>query len=360
SEQYSRLFQNYVPVFRSIIDALPRLAVTPPDLDLLLGLLGGHKTRTAFRYLAAAPISEDDLKTLAETTLAPSVLRRHPERALRVRDTVLGVLDRHRFPWIAGRRLPSAEEVERAALASAALLAARRVETLRRSDARAIQEARVKDLLRNQGLSEVPKRDVPLIDAAPAAGEFCAESKLGDTRADILVRLYDRRLMPIECKVWNSAVNSFKRVNHEAAGKARKWLSAFGTRQIMPAAVLSGVFNPPIWRRPRCPDSSCSGASGPRISPHSSPPRRPGSDAWAGRPALSFRWGRPAPDGGAGRPPADGFRPRPLISPRRARQALLAIGAASPDSPSIMNAPPYRRVTAVLGPTNTGKTHLAI
>lgn len=49
--------------------------------------------------------------------------------------------------------------------------------------------------------------------------------------------------MPIECKASNSAVNSFKRLNHEAAGKAAKWLRAFGDRAIVPSAVLSGVFN---------------------------------------------------------------------------------------------------------------------
>ena len=85
---------------------------------------------------------------------------------------------------------------------------------------------------------------MPLLDAAPASGEFCGESKLGDTRADLVIRLYDRRAMPVECKSSNSAVNSFKRINHEALGKATAWLAAFGRRQIVPVAVISGVFNP--------------------------------------------------------------------------------------------------------------------
>lgn len=50
--------------------------------------------------------------------------------------------------------------------------------------------------------------------------------------------------MPVECKASNSAVNSFKRVNHEAAGKARAWLAGFGRHQIVPCAVIGGVFNP--------------------------------------------------------------------------------------------------------------------
>ena len=49
--------------------------------------------------------------------------------------------------------------------------------------------------------------------------------------------------MPVECKASNSAVNSFKRINHEAVGKARAWLDEFGSRQIVPSAVISGVFS---------------------------------------------------------------------------------------------------------------------
>ncbi len=97
-------------------------------------------------------------------------------------------------------------------------------------------------MLRDIGFAEVPRRNIPLLDAAPAPGEFCSESKLGDTRADLVVRLFDRRVLAIECKVSNSAVNSFKRLNHEAAGKARSWLRDFGERQVVPSAVLSGVF----------------------------------------------------------------------------------------------------------------------
>ena len=107
-----------------------------------------------------------------------------------------------------------------------------------------MQEDDVKNLLRKIGLIEVPRRDIQLLDDAPAPGEFCGESILGDTRADIVIRLHDRRVMAVECKTSNSAVNSFKRINHEAAGKARAWLAQFGDRQIVPCAVIDGVFNP--------------------------------------------------------------------------------------------------------------------
>jgi hypothetical protein len=56
------------------------------------------------------------------------------------------------------------------------------------------------------------------------------------------VRLYDGRLMPVECKVSNSSTNSVKRINNDAQVKAGVWLQELGTNQVVPAAVLSGVF----------------------------------------------------------------------------------------------------------------------
>jgi hypothetical protein len=49
--------------------------------------------------------------------------------------------------------------------------------------------------------------------------------------------------MPLECKVSNSATNSIKRLNNDAAVKATEWIAQFGTAGVVPAAVLSGVFN---------------------------------------------------------------------------------------------------------------------
>jgi hypothetical protein len=48
--------------------------------------------------------------------------------------------------------------------------------------------------------------------------------------------------MPIECKVSNSALNSVKRLNNDAAVKAEVWRTDFGRRQVVPTAVLSGVY----------------------------------------------------------------------------------------------------------------------
>ena len=227
-----------------MIDQLPVLASDPLDLELLAATIRDEDLRTAFRYLAAPPVSEDDLKTLADSNLAPTTLRTQRAEAERVRDAVLRIIDPHRFGWLVDGRRPSDDERTRAVVASAVLVAVRKVETSRRGNAKRFQERAVKELLRQAGVDEVEARDIPLLDAAPAPGQFCGESKLGGTRADIVVRLYDGRVMPVECKVSNSAVNSFKRINHEAAGKARDWISGFGWRQVVPAAVIAGVFNP--------------------------------------------------------------------------------------------------------------------
>jgi len=48
--------------------------------------------------------------------------------------------------------------------------------------------------------------------------------------------------MAIECKVSNSATNSVKRLNNDAAAKAERWISQFGKAQVVPVAVLAGVF----------------------------------------------------------------------------------------------------------------------
>ena len=40
----------------------------------------------------------------------------------------------------------------------------------------------------------------------------------------------------------NSATNSVKRLNNDAAVKAKAWIKQFGTLQTVPTAVLAGVF----------------------------------------------------------------------------------------------------------------------
>jgi hypothetical protein len=196
----------------------------------------------AFRYFAGPPLSADDLQTLSEGALSRARLRKDPALARRIVDIVRLGLDRRRFPWISENRGPTPEERAAAVLASAALMAARSVGTARRHAGKEAQELMVAHTLSRAGMRRVDSRAIPTLNLAPNAGEFCRESVLGSRKADIVVRLWDHRIMPIECKVSNSALNSIKRLNNDAAVKAETWTKDFGTRNIVPAAVIGGVY----------------------------------------------------------------------------------------------------------------------
>ncbi len=195
------------------------------------------------RYMTGPPISEDDLAVLAECSLAPGRLAAKPEEATRVLEIIRKAIDPTRFPWIAAKRLPTPAEEQAAILASAVLIAAQRVSTARRGAGKSAQEAMVKKALARMGFVEQRARAIQTIAQAPASGQFTGESLVGSRRADIPVRLYDGRLMPVECKVSNSSTNSVKRLNNDAGAKATAWNSEFGKNNVVPVALLSGVFN---------------------------------------------------------------------------------------------------------------------
>jgi hypothetical protein len=239
-EEYERRYEAIRPAFHRLIISLRSIAAGETDLAPFIATPVGL---TAFRYLAAPPMSADDLSTLADIAVGRNLHSRPADVAEALR-TVLAVLDPFRFPWIGESRNPTSAELDVAVTASAAMVAAQNVQTGRRAAATAGQEQAVKDALIEAGFAETPRRPIALLDDAPAPMMFCGESMLGSTRADIVVRLQDRRVLAIECKASNSAVNSFKRVNHEALGKATKWRRDFGDAQVVPAAVLSGVFSP--------------------------------------------------------------------------------------------------------------------
>ncbi len=208
-----------------------------------LAVVYGEKLGEQLRYLAGPPISDDDLKVIADvTSLAPNVLARSPAKVKKVFAVLEKVIDPHRFPWVSEKVAPTAAQREAALLASAVLLAAQRIATERRSDGKSEQEQKVKDYLLTLGFVEVPTETITTIVKGPGPNQFCAECKLSERKADVVVRLHDTRLMPIECKVSNSATNSVKRLNNDAAVKAKFWVGKFGSDQVVPAAMLAGVF----------------------------------------------------------------------------------------------------------------------
>jgi len=239
-EQYLEAFE----VSRDAIDTLLEITVDLTELlDQAVEVLSDADLLSAVRYLAGPPISADDLKTLADdASLTPSRLRADPDMAKRIIEVVLLGVDRGRFPWLSEDREPTEAERQAAVIATAALLAQRSVMTGRANESKEEQEQAVKDRLVAAGFQEVARRTIHNMSEAPAIGTFCGESQFGTRKADIIVRLYDGRIMPTEAKVSNSSTNSVKRLNNDAAVKARQWSSEFGTSNVVPAAVVAGVF----------------------------------------------------------------------------------------------------------------------
>lgn len=238
-EEYLDAFDRY----QGIVEELLESTVDLNQLDAqLIEVVTDPKLLEALRYLAGPPISEDDLKTVAEVVITPAKLKGNLAMAKSIVDVIRNGLDRRRFPWVTEGREPTEAERNAAVLASAALMATRRLETSRRSTEKQRQEDEVMAALEIAGLKKVKTRKINVLSEGPAAGEFCAESLLGKRKADIIVGLWDGRIMAIECKVSNSSTNSVKRLNNDAAAKAEAWRSAFGTVQVVSTAVLSGVY----------------------------------------------------------------------------------------------------------------------
>jgi hypothetical protein len=238
--------EDYLGHFQQARTAVEDLLAETADLSLLTdqaaGVLTDERRQEVVRYLAGPPISVDDLRVVADARLSASALLADQEMARRVIETVLLGLDRQRFPWVAQARAPTEPEKAAAITATAALIAARRVLTARANEAKGEQEQKVKDVLVTAGFAEVAAREIQTLHGAPGMGQFCGESLFGTRKADIVVRLWDHRVMALECKVSNSGTNSVKRLNNDAAVKARVWIDEFGTAQTVPAAVLAGVF----------------------------------------------------------------------------------------------------------------------
>lgn len=238
-EEYLEAFDKY----QGIIEELLEQTVDLSDVSgQLIQVVTNPNLLEALRYLAGPPISADDLKTVANVVLTPKKLAKDPEMARTIIKVIFEGLDRRRFPWVVEGREPTEAERGAAVLASAALMATRHVGTSRRNIDKQEQEADVLTALAGAGLTRVATRSVNVTSEAPKPGEFCGESLLGKRKADILVGLWDGRIMPIECKVSNSATNSVKRLNNDAAAKAEEWRKDFGAIQVVPTAVLSGVY----------------------------------------------------------------------------------------------------------------------
>ena len=240
-ELYLELFDEYQGVVEEVLEQTVDLTQLE---EHALDVLRDSQKQEVFRYISGPPVSVDDLKVLVKSrSLSPSRLENDPELVKRLLGFIQDWHDRRRFPWLMGEWEPEEHERTAAILATTALLALRRLETMRRNEGKRLQERLVQTQLRRSRFNEVETRRVPTLAKAPRPGEFCRESLFGTRKADFLIGLWDGRTMALECKVSNSATNSVKRLNNDAAAKAETWRNDFGIRQVVPAAVLSGVYN---------------------------------------------------------------------------------------------------------------------
>lgn len=238
-----RLDEAAEPYHKCFIELRPkveRLFAKSRDLLLLDGevfVREPHLIEPA-RFITGPPISRDDLNNL----VGGNPFKKSIEAS--VASTTAHLLSRaadpFRFPWLDQDRGPTAAEKEMAIRWTTGLWCVQMVRTRRRMRSSTRQQDYVRDRIEVVGWTFYAIRNIDALEDLPP-GNFSDESILAGSKCDIPIRLHDRRLLAIECKVSNSAVNSIKRLIHEVGNKAAKWHRAFGTR-IIPAAVLSGVF----------------------------------------------------------------------------------------------------------------------
>lgn len=139
------------------------------------------------------------------------------------------------------KRAPTDIEMHAAILSSSALLATLQVRVAGHTESRSRQEEEVHDALLALGLREIPARTIATTGDSPRPGEFCRESVLVGRGVDFLIRLWDKRLMALECRLSSSPLDSGSRLRHEAGGKAAEWTATYGTG-VVAAVILSGIF----------------------------------------------------------------------------------------------------------------------
>src|SRR3546814_18850030 len=105
----------------------------------------------------------------------------------RIKQVVLDGLDRRRFPWVTAGREPTESERQASVIASAALIATRRLETRRRGDGKREQESAVHAALRTLGFEQLASRKVARLKTAPWPGQFLPASNLRNPQPDRMV-----------------------------------------------------------------------------------------------------------------------------------------------------------------------------
>lgn len=221
--------ESYLDKSRAAATALDELFARTNDLADLASTAPTPINIELARFLAvAAPISSDDLK-LVTFGLAK---RERLEAQLAF---IAQHLDPLCFPWLREGRPATDEERHAAIAATAGIYARQQGSTDRRMVLGRLNEGATAAVIEAAGYT---RGEWPLLP-----GQYRGEMSIDGTKADLLVRLWDSRLLLIECKASLSEVNSYKRVGLEVAAKPAKWEKALGDEVIVPAAVLAGAIS---------------------------------------------------------------------------------------------------------------------
>lgn len=232
TREYVRLFQELQPLVAGLFEASADLTCFRDSV------FADDDLMNAARFLGSPPLSEDNLKTLLQATAGVSKPSDCSTEA--VLDVIRPMWDPIRFPWVETQRPPTPQERAAAIEWTTGIWAIERVRTRRRVQSSHDQEEKVADALAAAGFQQVARRRIDRLDELER-GSFSREAVLAGSKCDLPVRLGDGRLLALECKVSNSALNSVKRLIRETGGKARTWRNAFGL-QVMTGAVLAGVY----------------------------------------------------------------------------------------------------------------------
>lgn len=236
---YNQVFDKASEDVQRVLEETNHLRCLNERADLLTesGILD------LLRYMQRPTVSQDDFKILSGTgTAAPSRFV-DPETAQNAVEYINRTINQKIFPWLEdAERGPHAAELSAAKTAVAALIADQKTKTLMRTSPSRSQEDQVRNLLQSHGYATVPARTIEVHLQFPKPMElFSREASVGSAKADIVAGLPDGRLLLLECKVSNSEVNSFKRLNHEVTDKTEKWRRAYG-ESVLCGCVLQGVF----------------------------------------------------------------------------------------------------------------------
>lgn len=239
---YDRAYDEAYDRIEHVISSTNNLA--EDELISMASQLFGEGYLETLRYMERPSLSDDDFKKMSGTNTNSRKGLSDQNTAQKAMRYLLRNINTKIIPWYGQNRKPTESDLLAAKRSVSALIADQKTKTMLRSTQSRKQEQHVRDaLVRDAGFQIVPAHPFNTLREGPQPGIlFDKETSIDGVKADIVFGLYDGRIMALECKVSNTAVNSYKRLNHETIDKVVKWRTKFGENGIVGGCVLQGVF----------------------------------------------------------------------------------------------------------------------